>query len=198
LKASEKKPEIRCGIIQQGIKALDSLKPLIKKRIMDRYPKDILQVIRETKENDWLPLEFDLQFAEFLLDELSKEEFYNFCLDSNKASIKTSVMGPIIRSALNLFRISPSTILKWIPIIFNNCYRNCGDVSVIKTGKNSLEVSFNDLPPEFVGNKDYLIAMTAFIKALDVFIEIGFAVVLKEQSITNRRAVIEVSWELGK
>jgi hypothetical protein len=198
LKASEKKPEIRCGIVQNGIKALDSLDPVIRERILKQLPSATLQSVNNAKTDAWLPVEFDIQLYDCIANELTEKEYFNFCITANKLSIKSSTIGPIIRSALNLFRVSPKTLLRFIPQIWNSCYRNCGEISIAENGKNCLLVVVNGLPLEIVGNKSYLMSIAAFINAMDEFTEANRTnVKLKEQSQTNRSIVFDVSWRLG-
>jgi len=64
LTISEKKPEARCGIVRNGVRTAEQLDSAIKKTILDRYPQSFLQTAINTKETDWLPLEYATTFFE--------------------------------------------------------------------------------------------------------------------------------------
>jgi hypothetical protein len=199
LNASENKPEVRSGLVQNGLKALELLDPAAKKRILDRFPNATLQAINSAKENDWLPLEFDIQLSDNTMAEISEEEFIKTNIANAKLSIESSVLGPFVLSALHLFRISPTTVFKVAPHIWNSCYRHYGKISIIQKGKGCLQVLLEDLPMEYVKSKPYLISNATFIQTLLEFTGVKeVKVVIEEQSIADRSVVIAVSWDTDK
>jgi hypothetical protein len=198
LKDLEKKPEVRCGIAQQALKALELLDPAVRKRILDRFPEATLQAIYLSKEDDWLPLEYDIQLSDNMIAELSEEKYIKLYIASNKVSIDSSFLGPLVRSSFNLFRVSPKTLFKFAPKIWSFCYRNCGTISVAEKGPFSVQVILEDLPFEFASNKGYLLGVVGFIQAIENFTKAkNTKVVIEQQSPMNRRVVFSVSWTLG-
>lgn len=196
LRDPEKKPEVRSGFLQQELKALEKLDPAVRKRILDRIPKTTVQTIYQVKDNTWLPLEFDIQLSENIMAELDEEAFVKLNLTVNKSLIASSFFGPFIRSALYLFKISPQTLLKIAPQIWNSCYRNCGKISVVEKELYRIHIVLEDLPLEFVESKPNLIAISAFIRALDDFTGAKHTkVLIEQQSKLTRSVVFNVSWD---
>jgi hypothetical protein len=199
MSASEKRPEFRKDLILNGLKALETLDPAVRMRILKRFPQDTLVNIYQSKDSEWLPLEYDIQLSDCMMAEVSEEEYFKFCVNTTKLSIESSLLGPFARSLLHLFQISPKSILKIAPRIWNRCYRNCGTVSVSEKTVGCIEILLSDLPSIFVESKHYLIAIVAFIYTLGQFAGAeNSKVVVERQSKATRSAVIVARWDASK
>jgi hypothetical protein len=196
LNALKKRPEIRSGFLHQTLKMIELLDPAVKKRILDRVPQATIQAISKAKENEWLPLEYDILITEHMMAEISEEEYTKRTIAASKSAIESSLMGPFIRSALYLFKISPKTVLKIGPQIWSTCYRNCGNISVVEKGPCCVQIVLEDLPQVFVDSRPYLLTTSLFIHAMDNFTGAqNIKVVIEQQSKMNRSAVFSVTWE---
>ncbi len=199
MSASEKRPEFRKDLILNGFKALELLDPAVRMAILKRFPQATLQNIYQSKDSEWLPLEYDIQLSDCMMAEVSEEEYFKFCVNTTKLLIESSLLGPFVRSLLHLFRISPKSILKIAPRIWNRCYRNCGTVSISEKTMGCIEILLSDLPSIFMESKHYIIAIVGFIHTLAEFSGAKNAkVVLEQQSKSKRNTVINLFWDAGK
>lgn len=194
MNALEKRPEIRARHILSKLKALESLDASVMKRVLDRFPKDALETIQTAEEDQWLPLEYNIDLSENVAAEVGETGIYQWGMKSFEYSINSSMISPFIRAALDMLKIGPKPLLRFAPRFWKSVYRNCGEMSVVEERPGCVRISLNDLPPIMVKSRILIITIAAFIQALGNFRGIQGQTVIEKISQETRSAVIVVSW----
>lgn len=101
----------------------------------------------------------------------------------------------IIRVASTLFKTGPSTILGLGPHLWKTIYRNCGKISINRTGPGSIQIIFNDLPLVMARSRICMVAIAAFLQGIIPFSGAKGQVLVEQLSEENQRAIIAASWE---
>jgi hypothetical protein len=185
---------MRCRHILSKLKALESLDAAVRKRVLERFPEATLQTIRRTKEDQWLPVEYNIELSEYVAAEIGEEGLYDWGLKALNYSINSSMISPFIRAALDVFRIGPTTLLNLSPRLWKSIYRNCGELSVTEQGLNDVQVSLTDLPPVMINSRILIVTIAAFIQALFSFTGVKGQAVIEQISKSTKNAIITATW----
>jgi hypothetical protein len=131
MEVQENRPEIRCSHLKGKFKALELLDPAARDGVLKRFPKDIFKIIQETDDDQWVPVDYNVELCNCLIAEIGEQGLYDWNLKAFNYSIQSSIWGKSLKTALNLFRIKTSTFVHLGPFIWKSMYRNCGELSVI-------------------------------------------------------------------
>jgi hypothetical protein len=191
-----KRPEIRCSQVRSKLKSLDLLGPEVKKLVLEQFSKTTTQAIREAKDADWLPVDYNIELCDCVAAEIGEAGVFDWSRKAVTYSIKSSVIGPFFLAALNMFKFKPSSVLKLAPHLWKSIYRNCGEVSNVEISPGCTHLIIKGLPPVMLKSRLYLIGIAAFVQALAEF---GNAfdskAALVKYSEVERNALIELTWE---
>ena len=196
MNTTENEPLIPAHVIQNRLKHLPLVADsLTIDRILARIPKDILQTIEQAKEYEWLPVKLSTDINGYIAAELGEEGVYNLSYQSFHKIIGSSIVSPLFRAALNIFRIQPQTLLKIVPFFWKSLYRNCGEVSIIERGPSQVQILFTDLPPFLAGNREYLMGIAGAIHGLSSIIRVKATVILENNSEETQKVSLILAWE---
>lgn len=195
MNSKTKSPQIRCRRILDDLNGLDLLDDAVKNRVLERYPEDKLKIIRETNEDKWLPVEYDVELIECLAAEIGDKEVFEWDCRAFAQSIDSTMLGPFFRSALNVFRVTPNTTFKLVPYLWNSIFHNCGHMSVVNKGPGSAQIVLDSMPPIIAGSRPYLLAIAGSTQCLLSFTKSDGQAVLEPKSKETQRAVISLSWK---
>jgi hypothetical protein len=194
-----KRPEVRCGQIRSKLKSLDLLGPEVKKLVLERFSKATMQTIQKAKDDQWVPVEYNIELTEAVAAEAAEEGVFEWSRKAVTYSIKSSVVGPFFLAALNMFKFKPSSVLKLAPQLWKSIYRNCGEVSNVEISPGCTNLIIKGLPLVMLKSRPYLIGIAAFIQALGEFGDAAESkAVLSRYSEEDRSATIEFKWETSK
>jgi hypothetical protein len=164
MQVPENRPEIRCSHLKSKFKALELLDPAARERVLGRFPKDIYKIIQETKDDQWVPVDYMVELCNCFLVELGEQKLYDWNLKAFNYSIESSIWGKFLKTALNLFRIKTTAFMKLGPSIWKSMYRNCGELSFISNARNQHQILIRNLPPVLLESRPYLMAIgSAFV-----------------------------------
>lgn len=191
-----KRPEIRCRQIRNKIKALETFDQDVRQRILGRFSKVMQEEIRNSKDDQWLPIEYNIELTNCVAAEADEEGVFSWSEKAVSHSVKSSVVGPFFISALNMFKFKPSIVLKMAPQQWKSIYHNCGELSYVDRGPGKVELRLKNLPLAMVKSRPYLVGITAFIQALGGFGNAeNIRAVLVDLSEEERTALIEFTWD---
>jgi hypothetical protein len=195
LGTQKKRPEIRCRQIKSKLKALELLDDSVRENILGRIDKSTLQAINNTKEDQWVPIENNVEICECVSAEIGEKGYFNWSTKATAISINAMVVGPFFLSALNMLKIQRKTMIELAPQLWQSVFRNCGDMASADIGNDSINLVLKDLPSVMVGSQPCMVSTVAFIQGLMDFSGAKYTVALKEYSEKDRSAIIEISMD---
>ncbi len=195
MSAQKNRSEIRCRQVQSKLKALELLDDGVKEKILGRIDKNTLQAINNTKEDQWVPIENNVEICECVSAEIGDEGNFNWSTKATAISIKSMVVNPFFLSALNMLKIRRKTMIELAPQLWQSVFRNCGDMLSADIDSDSIRLVLKDLPSAMVGSRPCLVSTAAFIQGLMDFSGAKYSVALKEYSEKDRSAIIEISMD---
>lgn len=163
--------------------------------MLERFSKDTLKIIQESKEDQWLPVEYDIELTNLVGEEIGEEGLMAWNRKSFEQSLESSMVGPFFRAALNLFKIKPNSVLKLCPYLWKSICRNNGKLSVINKGHNCVHIVIEDIPLVMIQSRAYFLGLAASIQSILSYTKVIGKVELKDQSKETQRAVILVTWD---
>lgn len=175
--------------------AIEALGEEKKNRVLGRLSNETLQAIQQSKEDDWLPIAVNLELVSCLSAELGEAELYHLGMKSFTNSVSSYVVGPFFRTAINLFRIKPSSVFRLAPQIWKAIHRNCGELTVTEHGKQAEQILLSSLPIEMASSRPYLIGIAGCFQAVLALSEVEGKVTLEKQSEKDCSATYHLSWK---
>jgi hypothetical protein len=192
-------PQIRCRNILSKLKALYLFGNSVSNRVLERYSKESLKTIYETKDDEWLPLEYSIKLSECVAAEATEEGLFKWAFRSSLYSIHSSMIGPFFRAKMNLFMIRTPKILMTAPQTWDIVHCNCGTMSAVEKGPGCILLQLQDLPLIMVQSRPYLIGVSAFVQAMG---KVGgvtnVKASLEEYSQLTRSAAIVTTWDIDQ
>jgi hypothetical protein len=196
MNSSDKPPQIRCRQLKDELKELKSLDAGLRNRVLKRFSQATLKAIEDTKENEWVPVKFDIELMECIDAEIGEKGLFDFCCNVFTHSTDSSMIGHFFLSALSLLKVHPSAVLRFGPLIWNSFCRNCGELSAAEKGPGLLQLALRDLPPMVVQSRPFLIGTAGSLQALLNYSTVKGQVVLEQHSRITNSALFSVSWEI--
>jgi hypothetical protein len=193
--ASKKRPEIRCRVIRNRLKALELFDSATKRKILDRISKTTLLFTQCVEEDQWVPIEYNVELSEQVAAETGEKGIFDLGLRGFNLSIDSSFIAPFIRAALSLAKVRPNLLVRLAPQFWNSIHRNCGQVSVVEKAPRLVHVLLRDLPKAMIRSRNHMMSVVAFIQAFSPYTEIKGSAALEEMSEINQSAVISICWE---
>jgi hypothetical protein len=193
----DNRPEARCIEVKNKIKALDLLGPEIKDRILKRLSEPTYKSILRTEDDKWIPVEMFIELLNCIAAEIGEQGIYDWNLKAFEYSIKSSVLGTYMRTAVNLFGIQPKSLSKLVPYIWKHFYRNCGELSVEEKGENQIVFVATGLPPAILGCRAHLLCTGAAFVFLFSLNNITAQLEI-EQPKDARNVLFIISWNQNK
>jgi hypothetical protein len=188
-------PTMRSQQIKQRIQSIGMVFGKdVQKKIMSRIPKETLQTISQAEDDQWLPVKLNVEIFDCIAAEVGEEGIYNLSAKSFNKILASSTVSQLFRSALHLFRIQPTTLVKLTGLFWRAIYRNCGDLSVVKGEQNQAVVLWSNIPPFIGKNRNYLMAIAGGIHSVIAYGGANPRVTLKEYSEEKREAAYVLSW----
>ncbi len=80
MESSDRQPQIRCRQMKSKLRALESFGPAVRDRILQRFSKTTIQAIFDTKDENWVPIEFNIELCECVKAEVGEQGVYNWGL----------------------------------------------------------------------------------------------------------------------
>jgi hypothetical protein len=193
--ATDKPPLIRCRYLHDQLKALELLGAGVKQRILERVSKTTLQMIKSTKETQWVPFEFAVEFVDCISAEIGDEGIFNLNIKTFSYSIESSMVGPVFRGALKIFKVNPTTLLMLGPFIWNSICCNCGDLQIVEKDAKHTQVIFKNLPLEIVNKRSYLMGIAGVLQAIFSFTGVEGQVTIESVSEPTQSVTYVGSWK---
>lgn len=195
MNTSDKEPMVHGQVVQNRLNHLNLVADdKTIERILARIPKDILNTVQQVKKGQWLPGTLFAIVNDCIAAEIGDEGCYNLSVKSFNKVVESSIVSPFFRSALNIFKINPKTLLKLLPLFWKSIYKNVGDMQIIEKGPTRIQILFNDLPLYLSGNRNHLMSIAGGINALFSLSGAKTLVIVEKFSKETGQATFIASW----
>ena len=120
---------MRAGHLKENVAALSGLGPQLEARIRRRH-QVMIEQIEHAPRMAWLDVHFDAALMEAIAAETDLPTVRRL----NSAAITKTIEGPLLRplvqGALQLFGVTPSSLVRWTGHAYHQIYKECGEVLV--------------------------------------------------------------------
>jgi len=193
----ERRPRILGSFVQGTLEAIDRRDPDLGRRVRERLRPETLEAITGASRIALVPVELDAEVTECLF-ELAGPESAREILRRNLADTLTS---PLFRSflsmALRLRGRRPGRLLDWCSRVWNQIYRDAGDMRFAALGDREGRIEISGLPPILTRDPRYVDGIAATVSAVFDILEMDGAAELKALDPAAGRAIISVVWDPG-
>ena len=191
----EKRARLLGSFIQGTLEAIENYDAELGTRVRQALTPETREAIEGASRVALVPVELDLEVTERLYD-LAGEERARAILCANLAA---TLGSPLLRSfmqmALRLRGHDPGLLFEWSSKVWNQIYRDCGDMEYIRLGESEGRIELRDLPETLTAHPRYLDGIAATLGAVFEIVNVHGQGELKAVDTGTGRAIISVAWE---
>jgi hypothetical protein len=185
-------PRIRGTQVRENVASLGKLGPDEGEAVRDALPEDVYRRALEVSRVEWVDVAVDVLITEAVESALGHEAMLRWSRRAIQAARDTPLLGPMFEGGLALFGVQPAAFLKLLPRGWGHVYKNCGEVSVTRSGKGYATIQWSGVPEVIAQSDAYLAGVGASFEALLQITEVS-CTVTHEVTAPNR-VLYEAKW----
>jgi len=157
--------EIRAAQLKEDLLALAELGSDVASCVLaEVHPVTLRRIVLATRV-DWLPAGLNVELAHAGHAVLGDARLQRWGRVSVRRSMKSSLLGPILRGTIGVFGLSPAAIFRAVPAAYNTAYRHCGEMVVSAAEERVRRVELRGLPP-VLQDRCFLLAMAGALEGV--------------------------------
>ena len=193
----ERRPRILGSFVQGTLEAIDRRDPDLGRRVRERMRSETRQAIAGASRIAFVPVDLDAELTECLFEiagpERAREIFRRNLADTLNSPLFRSFMS----MALRLRGRRPGRLLDWCSKVWNQIYRDAGDMRFVALGEREGRIELSGLPPVLTRDPRYVDGIAATVSAIFDILEMDGGAELKALDPASGRAIISVAWDPG-
>lgn len=191
----ERRARLLGSFVQGTLEAIEKYDGELGARVREALRPETRRAIEEASRIALVPVELDLEVTERLYD-LAGEERARTILRANLAATFTSpVLRSFMQMALRLRGRDPGRLFDWSSKVWNQIYRDCGDMQYAGVGGNQGRIELTGLPDCLTDHPRYLDGVAATLSAVFDVVDVHGGGELLAVDPGAGRAIISVTWE---
>jgi hypothetical protein len=191
----EKRARLLGSFVQGTLEAIENYDGALGARVREALAPETREAIDRASRVALVPVELDLEVTERLYD-LAGDERARAIL---RANLTATLQSPLLRSfmqmALRLRGNDPGRLFDWSSKVWNQIYRDCGDMEYIRLGESEGRIELHDLPEVLTAHPRYLDGVAATLNAVFSIANVHGHGELMAVDPGTGRAIISVTWE---
>lgn len=145
---------------------MDTWRPGLRAQVLANAPDDVRVGIVDAGRTAWVPIEIDARFVKAIIDTLGREDAQLLWRDYTGRFAETPLQRSLIEGAKRLFGFDVAGIVKVVPSIWSNSFRDAGKVWIGRPIENSIDLEIEDLPAPMVAHDGYFILLEGLFRGL--------------------------------
>lgn len=184
---------MRANHIQSNVASLQLLGVDVAERVRQDVGPALLERIERASRVEWLPLDVDVALTAAVARATGDDDGVRAW---SRAALRTSVeapfLRPIVKTAVSLFGLTPSSLLKHAPTGWKQVYVDCGVLRFESVADKHVRLHLDGVPREMSESKAYLVGVAGAWEAAFDIARVDGAVALELPS--SVAAVFDVTW----
>ncbi len=191
----EKRARLLGSFVQGTLDAIDEYDAELGTRVRQALAPETLDAIENASRVALLPVGLDLEVTERLYDLAGEER----ARDILRANLAATFASPVLRSfmqmALRVRGRDPGRLFDWSSKVWNQIYRDCGDMQYVRLGESEGRIELHGLPDELTAHPRYIDGTAATLTVVFDIANVHGLGELKAVDPGSGRAIISVVWE---
>lgn len=139
--------QYKAALAKALLAAIDSFDRADRGEIFERAGNAHVVAIRDAPRTAWIAAAHQLAVDEALAAMLGDDALEQQLRDYVSRAAQTPLFAPILRGALAMFGVSPSSLYRFLPRAWDMTSRNAGSIVERSLGDHAHEIRYEDLPP---------------------------------------------------
>ena len=115
-------------------------------RFLASIPATLRAEIEASGNSTWMPIEMHVQLADLMQDAYGPARAHEHYRRSFAESVQGAVVGPLFRTGVRLFGMTPAALLRWAHRAWDVSFRGCGALRGEVDGPGRGRLVYEDLP----------------------------------------------------
>lgn len=182
------------SFVQGTLDAISEADADLGRRVRDGLRPESAETLRSASRISLIPVEIDVEITERLFDLAGREHARAILRNALASTFDSPLLGSFIQGALRLRGRNPGRLFGWCSKVWNQIYRNAGDMRFVPIGDCEGHIEMERLPIVMC-NATYLDGTAATVSAIFTILEIDGVAELGTLDRAAARAVITAAWE---
>lgn len=191
----EKRARLLGSFVQGTLDAIERYDADLGTRVRQALTPETRAAIERASRVALVPVELDLEVTERLYD-LGGEERARAILRANlAATLNSPLLRSFMQMALRLRGRDPGRLFEWSSKVWNQIFRDCGDMEYVRLGECEGRIELHDLPEVLTAHPRYIDGIAATLNAVFEIVNVHGQGELQAVDPGTGRAIISVAWE---
>lgn len=164
------------------------------RRVRESLRPESAEALRAATRISLVPVQIDVEITEQLFALAGRERARAILRDALASTFESPLFGKFLQAALRLRGRDPGRLFGWCSKVWNQIYRDAGDMNFVPIGDFAGRIELENLP-SVMRNATYLDGTAATVSAIFDILGVAGAAELDTLDSATGRAVITASWE---
>ncbi len=160
--------EVRAYHVRTALQILAEADPALHARVRHRLGPEALALVEDSARLAWIPGLVDVTFWRALHDAQGGAGVVRVARALGVRHVHTGQLSRLLQGVVQLFGLTPSGLVRWIPRGFSDVHRGVGELRVAELSEGSARLVLDDLHPCLAGEPWLLAVAGSFELALEV------------------------------
>jgi hypothetical protein len=139
-------PQVRARHVQFWLELVERSDEPYRSRFLAALPPDVRAQAEGAAPATWLPIDLHVKLADVLRATFGVARAHDYYRHAMQASLAGPLFGPLVRTGIRLFGLSPATCVRWAPKAWEASFRNAGTLTGEILAPGRARLVYRDLP----------------------------------------------------
>jgi len=109
----------------------------------------------------WLRVDLDVEVCEAVFKAAGDAGVRQWAQKAMRTGLHGPMLKPLVDAAAQVFGVTPSGWVQWMPRLWPTVYRNCGALTVASMTSKSFTIEYDGVPPVIADSAAYAVNLCA-------------------------------------
>ncbi|MGH0032637.1 MAG: hypothetical protein ACQGVC_22825 [Myxococcota bacterium] len=187
-------PRMAASFVQGTLDSIARADADLGRRVRQGLRPETLETLGSASRISLIPVEIDVEITEQLFAHAGRDRGRAILRDALASTFESPLFGSFLQTALRLRGSNPGRLFGWCSKVWNQIYRDAGDMHFVPVGDSEGRLQLERLP-EVMCNDTYLDGTAATVSAVFSIVGVEGTARLGALDASIGRAVISAAWE---
>jgi hypothetical protein len=185
---------VRARHLQAWLEFVQAMEAPYPERFVQHLPAEIHKLIREASPVAWLPARLHAELAEVGLAAFGSRRAHEYYRWAFGRSIQGPLFGPLLRTGVAVFGLSPAAFLRWADRGWDLSFRDTGSIhgEVLERGRGRL--FYSNIPQDLARSHAWVEAVASSYYGMLDFTRTSGVIRFVERDHAAGNFTLELEW----